>query len=150
MGLFFRFRLSMPVCDCLLLLPAPAKTANLRLSFTVAVAGAVCIFQAVRSSDLIFLLASALFNRNPNANANVGAAACRYSCRLQSGFCLQWEGGFCFCLRSGLRHGCRCRQPQQLPAAARAAPLFKKINQKSIPNFKNQKNRHQFLKNKKQ
>ncbi|WP_316557912.1 hypothetical protein [Methanimicrococcus hongohii] len=44
--------------------------------------------------------------------------------RVESDFCFRVESGFCFRVESGFCLRRRCRQPQQLPSAAREPHKF--------------------------
>ncbi|WP_316558532.1 hypothetical protein [Methanimicrococcus hongohii] len=73
----------MHFCDCLLLLTVPAKPVNLQLSFK--------LMLPIR---LALPPVSAHFNRNPFANANVGAVTLLFLFAV-GGRCLFAVGGRC-------------------------------------------------------
>ncbi|WP_316557839.1 hypothetical protein [Methanimicrococcus hongohii] len=89
---------------------APAKTAGLQLSFI-----GICSKQACKSATVFYFAA---YNQ-------VCAVGSGLHCRRYLHVCVSaWMEVSVSACNPSLHRSCRCRQPQQLPACARAAPLL--------------------------
>ncbi|WP_316558621.1 hypothetical protein [Methanimicrococcus hongohii] len=118
-------------CNCLLLLPVPAKPVNLQLSFSVSVCESGLHF----CLHLLILIVIRSHSRTCRRHLTVSVcrrcltvSVCR-RCLTVSVCCCYLAVSVCCCLTVSV---CCCRQTPQLPVAARAASFFKYSNENAL------------------